>query len=295
MTRLWILLLLIPVFTTAQSAPGLSDVTDMIDPLNAPGDDPRFINRHAEGWFWRDVDPEKEELEMLEKKPDVAQSPSLYPPMDTPLADPLETLKVLQKAVETAQARAVLQPTQKNLMAWMKVQNELFRKNTLFADGLQRLVWRYPEFDYNQVRPNNPVALKAYSQSYNDDRREALREIAKDYGLYFFVSGGCVYCHELSPYLKRFADTYGFVVIAVSVDGGSVDEFPNARYSPDFAEQLGVRQTPAIFLAKPSEGIVEPIAYGFISMQELETRIYRLFRLEPGEPNYQVQTTRVTP
>jgi conjugal transfer pilus assembly protein TraF len=265
--------------------------------LDVPERDPRYIHRHAEGWFWRDVDPEETEAESLPREaPEVAApTPSLYPPMDTPLMDPLEALKALQKAVETAQARAVLQPTEANLMAWMTVQNELFRKNTLFADGLQRLVWKNPEFDYNQVRPNNPVALAAYSESYNTDRRDALREIARDYGLYFFVSGDCAYCHAMAPYLKRFAEAYGFVVIAVSVDGGTVDGFPNAKYSPEFAEELGVKQTPAIFLAKPNEHIVEPISYGYISIQELESRIYRLFRLEPGEPNYQVKTTRMTP
>ena len=263
----------------------------------APVREPRYIHRHAEGWFWRDVDPEESAPETLpDDAPQMtAQPPSLYPPMDMPLDDPLAALKSLQKAVETAQARAVLQPTEANLMAWMTVQNELFRKNTLFADGLQRLVWRHPEFDYNQVRPNNPIALAAYSESYNNDRRDAMREIARDYGLYFFVSGECAYCHAMAPYLKRFAEAYGFVVIAVSVDGGTVDGYPNAKYSPEFADQLGVKQTPAIFLAKPNEHIVEPISYGYISIQELETRIYRLFRLEPGEPNYQVRTTRMTP
>ncbi len=77
-------------------------------------------------------------------------------------------------------------------------------------------------------------------------------------------------------------------MISVSTDGGSVKEFPSPMYSPEFAEQLGVQSTPAIILAKPSEGVIEPISYGFISLQELEARIYRIFRLEPGEPNYQV-------
>jgi len=140
-------------------------------------------------------------------------------------------------------------------------------------DGLQRLVWRNPEFDYNQVRPNNPIALAAYSESYTADRRSALREIAQDYGLYFFVSGNCAYCHAMAPYLKRFAEAYGFVVIAVSVDGGSVDEFPNARYSPEFAEQLDVKQTPAIFLAKPNEHIVEPIA-DWSTFENLEFEVW---------------------
>ncbi len=251
---------------------------------------PQWIKRHAEGWFWRDVDDPPLEVEEIEEvaKPTLVNPTTLYPPIDAPLADPLATLERLQKAVETSKARAVLQPTTENLMNWIQVQNELLSKSTLFADNWQRTVWRNPEYDYGQVRPSNPVALAAYSQEFKQDRRSSLREIAAEYGLYFIVAEGCAYCHAMAPYLKRFAELYGFTVISVTTDGGSVPEYPEPMYSPEFIESLGVKQTPAIILAKPNEGIIEPIAYGFISLQELETRIYRLFRLEPGEPNYRV-------
>lgn len=266
--------------------------------ISLPEPKPQWNKRHAEGWFWRELDPENRELDAVDEQPVnplMVNPDTLYPPMEAPLTDPLATLERLQQAVEVSKARAVLQPSNENLMNWIQVQNELLRKNTLFADNWQRLVWRNPEYDYNQVRPSNPVALKTYSQSYKTDRREALREIAKEYGLYFVIAENCPYCHALAPYLKRFAETYGFTVISVSTDGGSVAEYPNALYSPTFAEQLGVKSTPAILLAKPTEGIIEPVSYGFISLQELETRIYRLFRLEPGEPNYQMSTTRYQP
>ena len=271
-------------------------VIDVIEETEKP--DSGWNKRHAEGWFWRDIDPEMQEPEIAEEKiakPTFIDPSTLYPPMNNPLVDPLASLEILQKAVETSKARAVLQPTNENLMNWIQVQNELLKKNTLFADNWQRLVWRNPEYDYNQVRPSNPVALKAYSESYKLDRREALREISKEYGLYFVIAESCPYCHEMAPYLKRFAETYGFTVITVSVDGGSVAEFQNAMYSPEFAERLGVKITPAIILAKPSEGVIEPISYGFISLKELETRIYRLFRMEPGEPVYNATASRYQP
>jgi len=277
----------IPYFAIAQST---SDQT-VNHVFDQPAERPSWNNRHAEGWFWRDVDPAIIELEEAEEsiQPALVNPGTLYPDMNTALEDPLATLEALQKAVETSKARAVLQPTQENIFNWIKVQNELLRKNTLLADNWQRLVWTNPDYDYNQVRPHNPVALKAYSQSYKADRHTVLNDIAQEYGLYFVISASCVYCHEMAPYLKRFAEAYGFTVIAVTVDGGSVNEFPEAMYSPQFAEELGVESTPAIILAKPNEGVIEPIAYGFISLKELENRIYRIFKLIPGEPNYRVQ------
>jgi conjugal transfer pilus assembly protein TraF len=279
------------------SLPTESGITDRVSEDVKPKDS-QWIRNHAEGWFWRDLDPEvlePEKIEEEESKPAMVNADSLYPSMNDPLTDPLVTLEALQKAVEQSKARAVLQPTNENLMNWIKVQNELLKKNTLFADNWQRLVWRNPEYDYNQVRPSNPVALKAYSQSYKMDRREALSEISKEYGLYFVIAESCPYCHEMAPYLKRFAENYGFTVITVSVDGGSVPEFPDAMYSPEFAERLGVKITPAIILAKPSEGVIEPISYGFVSLKELEIRIYRLFRMEPGEPVYNATSSRYKP
>jgi conjugal transfer pilus assembly protein TraF len=298
LNRLWLLFMLITSISAFAQSDGFKNeaITSSETVAVTPG--PEWNKRHAEGWFWRDLDPVMLDIEQREdpiKKATLVNPETLYPSMIDPLVDPLATLETLQKAVKMSKARAVLQPTKENLMNWIKVQNELLKKNTLFADNWQRLVWRNPEYDYNQVRPSNPVALKAYSQSYKLDRREALREISKAYGLYFVIAESCPYCHEMAPYLKRFAENYGFTVITVSTDGGSVPEFPNALYSPEFAERLGVKITPAIILAKPSEGVIEPVSYGFISLKELETRIYRLFRMEPGEPVYNATTSRLQP
>ncbi len=257
---------------------------------NAETVNPRWTERHAEGWFWRELPPEEneslEEVEQLE--PGLVNPATLYPDIATPLANPLAALEAIKQAVETSKARAVLQPTPANIENWIRVQNELLRKSTLLADNWQRTVWRNPDLDYTQVRPANPVALSAYSTEYKDDRRQALRDIAQQYGLYFIVAESCIYCHAMAPYLKRFADNYGFTVISVTTDGGSVAEFPEPLYSPEFIDRLGVKQTPAIILARPNEGMIEPIAYGFISLDELEKRVYRLFMLEPGQPNYRV-------
>ncbi len=275
--------------------------TDALQAAQVREDRP-WIERHAEGWFWRDVDPEPETTDTDAEENPVSPQPvaridpnTLYPPLDQPLADPLAELERVKRAIETSQARVALQPTNENILNWMRVQAAVFRRSSLFADNMQRLSWRNPDLDYNQVRPYNPVALKTYSQQFKQDRREALREIARDYGLYFVIAESCPYCHAMAPYLKRFAENYGFTVVTVTIDGGTVPEFPDAMYSPEFAEKLNVKITPAIILARPSEGVIEPVSYGFIDLKELEMRIYRLFRMEPGQPTYQVETQRIEP
>ena len=278
----------------AKSGENNIDAMPTIDSLQSISIAPKkpWNQRHAEGWFWRDLDPEKPETE---KKAVMVNPDTIYPSMTQPLTDPLATLKALQRAVETSKARAVLQPTPANILNWLKVNNQLLQKNTLLADNAKRLIWRNPDLDFSQVRPTTPVALTEYNKAYKVDRRKAMRNIAKEYGLYFVIAESCPYCHAMAPYLKRFADNYGFSVITVTIDGGTVPEFPEAMYSPEFAEKLNVKITPAIILAKPDENIIQPISYGFIDLKELESRIYRLFELEPGQLNYRVNTTRLQP
>lgn len=297
-TNLYQVLLLIglainlPTVVAGQNESVLPELADkaLSETMLGEQKDPQWIRRHAEGWFWRDVDPEAIEPEEAEEeiKPAMIDPNRLYPSMTAPLLDPIATLKALQKEVETSQARAVLQPTSENVLHFIRVQDELLKKNTLFADNWQRQVWRNPEYDYNQVRPHNPVALAEYNKSSNDARRVAMREIANNYGLYFIIAESCPYCHAMAPYLKRFSETYGFKVITVSIDGGTVDEFPDVMYSPEFADRLGVKTTPAVILANPRENVIEPISYGFVGLSELEKRIYRLFRLPEGQMLYKL-------
>ncbi len=229
---------------------------------------------------------------LTETEPPVSPSPdTLYPPLDQKI-DPLAELERVKKAVETAQARVVLQPTEQHVRQWLAVMYEMNARSALFADQLRRTVWTNPAYDYSLVRPNNPAALGAWTAAYNDDRTEALQEISRTYGLYFFVAGSCEYCHQFAPYLKRFAQAYGFDVLAITLDGGAPAEFADATYSPAFAERLGVRTTPALFLANPRAGDVRPVAYGMISLSELEHRIYRLFRMETGQVAFRLDTAR---
>ena len=252
-----------------------------------------WFERGGEGWYWYHDPPVEEESDELAESESDPVSESLYPPLDQEI-DPLAELARIKQAVEIAQARVVLQPTEVHVRQWLAIMHQMNSRSALFADQLRRTVWTTPQYDYSLVRPDNPAALGAWTAAYNDDRRASLQEISRTYGLYFFVSGSCEYCHQFAPYLKRFAGTYGFDVLAVSLDGGTVPEFSHAVYSPAFAERLGVRTTPAVFLANPRANDVRPVAYGMISLSELEQRIYRLFRMRPGQVAFQLGTAQGT-
>jgi conjugal transfer pilus assembly protein TraF len=155
----------------------------------------------------------------------------------------------------------------------------------------QRVVWSTPSLDQSLVRPHSPEGLKAWTAARTESRTTALRDIAQMYGLFFVFSSDCPYCIQIAPFLKRFARTYDFTLIPISIDGGTLPEFPDARYEPSIKARLGVDVTPAIFLVDPGAGHIQPIAYGVISLSELETRIVRLFKMTPGQMTYSVYDT----
>jgi conjugal transfer pilus assembly protein TraF len=241
--------------------------------------DDRWYRDAERGWFWYE-DPRSNAA------PEDAEQ--LMPPLGSQPPDPLAELEAVQAAVERSKALAVLHPTEANIRAWMALNAAVQRRASLFADVTQRVVWSTPSLDQGLVRPRSQAGLKAWTQARTESRNLALRQIAESYGLFFVFSSDCPYCIEMAPYLKRFAQSYGFALIPISLDGGTLTEFPEARYEPTIKARLDVEVTPAIFLVNPAAGHVQPIAFGVISISELETRIMRLFTMQPGQMTYSV-------
>jgi len=266
---------------SAQNAVG-SDITPSADQSTQQAAYGRWFGDAERGWFWYEDPPEA-----IEDPDPVA----VMPAVGVLPADPIAELETLQAHVERAKALAVLHPTETHIRQWMELNAAVQRRATLFADMTQRVVWSTPSLDQSLVRPHSPEGLKAWTAARTESRTAALRDIAQTYGLFFVFSSDCPYCIQIAPFLQRFARTYDFTLIPISVDGGTLPEFPDARYEPSIKARLGVDVTPAIFLVDPGAGHIQPIAYGVISLSELETRIVRLFKMTPGQMTYSVYDT----
>ena len=266
---------------SAQNAVG-SGMTPSADQSTQQAAKGRWFGHAERGWFW------------YEDPPDAVEDPdpvALMPAVGVLPTDPIAELEALQAQVERAKALAVLHPTEPHIRQWMELNAAVQRRATLFADMTQRVVWSTPSLDQSLVRPHSPEGLKAWTAARTESRTAALRDIAQTYGLFFVFSSDCPYCIQIAPFLQRFARTYDFKLIPISIDGGTLPEFPDARYEPTIKARLGVDVTPAIFLVDPGAGHIQPIAYGVISLSELENRIVRLFKMTPGQMTYSVYDT----
>lgn len=198
------------------------------------------------------------------------------PSAKTPSAKPPELVQFerLQKTLEEYRNVAIMRPTETNVRRYMELEAKVVARASYFADVAQRVAWATPELDPTlQGRPVNAKALEVFERQQISDRSSSIGALGQDHVLFFFFRGDCPYCHAFAPTLAAFQARHGIKVVGISVDGGSMPGFPDARTDNGIARTLRVTQVPAVFLAQPFTGKITPIGFGVLSEAELLERI----------------------
>ena len=226
-----------------------------------------YWQQHREGWFWyRDPPPPK-------------ASPTPKEPLTPAKPRELADFEAMQQRLEMLKRVAVMNPTDDNLMAYMRFQRMVMDRSQVFADRWQRLVWREPRLDYaSEGRPTNTLAIAAFDERQRDSDTAAVRKLAATHGLVFVFRSDCPFCHRFAPVLKRFAQQHGLAVLAVSLDGGTLPEYPDARPDNGIAARLNARAVPALYLTQPSRREFSVVGFGLMSDTDLLERLAALAR-----------------
>ena len=167
-----------------------------------------------------------------------------------------------------------MRPTEANVRRYMELESQVVARASYFADVAQRVAWATPELDPTlQGRPVNAKALEVFEQTQQAGRSRVIADLGADHVLLFFYRSDCPYCHAFAPTLAAFQARHGIQVVAVSMDGGPMPGFPEARPDNGIATTLKVTQVPAIFLAQPFTGRITPIGFGVLSESQLLERL----------------------
>lgn len=225
-----------------------------------------FFETHGEGWHWyqnplieAEVKPETKESEITVKS----------------LA-PTDIIKEYQKELEKKLHRAWVNPTQQNIKAYQEMQKDLMQRSQTFSQRWMEVVYRHPELDHTLVSPVNQKSRHIYLDQQKDSITQLIQALKNDYGLFFFFSSQCEYCHQFSPIVQQFSKQYGWEVVAISADGGTMPGFKEIVMDNGLVEKWQIKLLPALFAVQPKTGKVIPIAYGLTSLDEMETRIVAL-------------------
>lgn len=232
----------------------------------------RFWWEAWRGWHFY----EEPELEPPDLPPPLVPREAPRQPAPTPPARPPELAEFerMQKALEESRSIAIARPTEANVRRYMELEAEVVAKASTFADVAQRVAWTSPELDPTlRGRPVNARALEVFEERRLAERSRSVAELGRDHVLVFFFRSDCPYCHAIAPTLQALQLRHRIRVEAVSVDGGRLPEFPDARPDNGVATALRVNQVPALYLAQPFTGRITPIGFGVLSEAQLLERI----------------------
>ena len=225
----------------------------------------RWWVKDNEGWFFY-----KETNIPVDKKKDDQPLVSPETKISSPSEQKLFTERLREKGSALLSA-AMQYPTSDNIrtyLAWNKFMLDLSNN---FALAWQKELMSNPSLQYDIPMVDATKDVYFAQKSKNDD--EVIRDVANRAGLFFFYSSACPYCERQVKYIREFADTYGFQVKAVSLDGGILPEFPETLMDNGISVRLGINNVPALFLAFPDEKRFERLSAGLVTFAELKQKV----------------------
>ncbi len=199
----------------------------------------------------------------------------------------MKSLDDINKELKRLKEQAILNPTEKNIHTFLKAQDWIMNKSSAFADATRRVIWAKPDVNYQAKSPAaNFSRMKEYERKSKLNRQN-IQELSKDHGLIFFSRSDCNFCHDQAPVLKWVERELGIQVMAVSLDGGPVPMYPDAKADNGISMMVtggeGVQIVPAVYLVNRETKEAIPLGTGVIAGEELAERIWVVTKNKLGE------------
>jgi conjugal transfer pilus assembly protein TraF len=263
--------------TSYQERPAMDDVAPVSSSTGREkgiheqegGEGDLYCRRKLGSWFYCDKPKAK------------PASPASGPP---PQISADAQLKEIGKQLDELKAQAILEPTEANVLAYIRFQREQLDRSSTFADVWQRALWQNPEDDYTLQRPVSTIGKRAWIDNRKADRNAAMARLSQRYGVYYFYAQSCSACDIQAPILKSVSDSNHLSVVAVSMDGGPNRVFPNYVVDSGQRARMGLpgNATPALVLFDTLTKRPIPIGTGLMAADEIMDRIFVLTKTKPG-------------
>lgn len=201
-----------------------------------------------------------------------------------------QVMTTLKNIHEEALNTSILNPTEQNILYERMLAVIYMDLAQKYQERAQMVVSHNPKINYILKHPVDDAALKLQESMDDNQRDMRIKKLTKTHGLFFFFAGNCSHCRAFAPTMKRFAKKYGFEIIAISLDGTQLPEFPNFKKNNGQAEKLGVKSLPAVFAIDPKNGPQQSIllSYGNVSVAELAEKLDYNYRFLTGQVKYEL-------
>ena len=163
------------------------------------------------------------------------------------------------------------------------MKKEMLTKAAYLTQLTKRVQWQNAELNYELKRPVSAAGKNVWIEERGKNIKATMENLAKEYGLIFFFSSNCPYCHRYAPIIKSLGNSYGLKILGISLDGKCLTEFLDCRMNRGESEVMGVTAVPTTLLFNKSSGRTEIIGTGILSITQLEERIYKILKIEVGD------------
>lgn len=224
-----------------------------------------WIDRKAEGWAWyEDKKISKEAPEHIKNEDETAQ----------------KKLSDIKNQLEERLAEAVLNPSEQNIREYMVEQKKWLDRSSFFANIWGRVLLLNPELDPTATHyPVTQYGIQLQNQIDYENKKSTIAALSKEYGLFFFYEGESKISQGLAQVIKSFSESYNWLAIAISVDGTLIESFQNSKIDNGIAKKLHITTFPAVFIINPRTQVAIPIAFGLVSLDQIEHNIITQLKL----------------
>lgn len=227
-----------------------------------------FYQDRKQGWYWY-------KKEAIKKKKKKSKTVARHLPS---LSDyTMEELWNMypddfQKLLNTFMKKAVQNPTEKNVLEYLTMQDIARRKAVAYASVMSYVEQKHPEFSNKTVYPITAPGRAAVVKMRAREEQETLLGARDDFALIMFTREGCEFCTAQKSILAYFVNKYGWPVRMIDVE----------RH-PNMAARFNITMTPTIIIVERKSGSYMPVSVGVVSMSELTLRLYRTIRYMRGQ------------
>lgn len=218
----------------------------------------------APGWRWYNEPKVRRPLKHTVKPITRPQMVVTQSPAPMTATEQMRRFHVYMNEVKN---RAVIDPTLNNVLTLMRINHFIDGKTTDFGMTWKQALLADPTLSYRLKHPTESLARQTQNAQIKAEKIQAIRRLAaQGNGLFFVYQGGDALSQKLAPSLQHFADNYHIPLLGISTDNQMI---LTIRENKTNRGKLNVKATPALLLVNPTTGSIKPLAYGFISQEEL--------------------------
>ncbi|MCD9476673.1 MULTISPECIES: type-F conjugative transfer system pilin assembly protein TraF [Photobacterium] len=220
-----------------------------------------------QGWRWYNT-PSSPTQQLKPKPPPMPPQASVTqtpPPKKTLTAT--EQMQWFQGYMAEVQNKAIINPTVENTLAFMRLSHFIDGKTTDFGMTWKEALLEDPSLSYRMKHPTESLARQTQNAQIKARKVAAVESLANEgYGLFFAYNGNTPLDQQLAPSIQAFADQYGIELLGITLDGKTLATIRDNKRNDG---KLNIQTSPALLLVNPKTNSIKPLAYGFISQEEL--------------------------